>query len=188
MILLLDHEDSFVYILASMLQSLGGDTIVRRVTDLDLATIAALSPSHLVLSPGPFSPRECPLTIAVVRELGPGIPTLGVCLGHQCIAEAYGAIVRATTPRHGTTSPINHSGEGIFRGIPSPFAATRYHSLAVDPASLPPRLTLTATALDDGTIMGIRHREYPVEGVQFHPESILTDHGMTMLDRFLAGP
>ncbi len=186
MILLLDHEDSFVHILADMLRVLGGETLVRRVTDLDLAAVVALSPSHLVLSPGPFSPRECPLTLAVIRALGPRIPTLGVCLGHQCIAEAYGATVIPTAPRHGLTSPIGHTGEGVFQGLPSPFAATRYHSLAVEPASLPAALTVTATALDDGTIMGIRHREHPVAGVQFHPESILTEHGSLLLERLLA--
>ncbi len=186
MILLLDHEDSFVYTLARYVEELGEAPIVRRDEALTLDEIVAMAPSRIILSPGPGRPEECTLALAVVRTLGATTPILGVCLGHQVIAVAYGATVaRATHPRHGRTSPITHDGLGVFAGLPSPLDATRYHSLAVVEATLPPELFLTARA-DDGEVMGIRHRVHPVEGVQFHPESVLTTLGLRMISSFLA--
>ena len=186
MILLIDHDDSFVHILASYLAALGDEPMVVRDRDLTLERIGDLAPAGIVLSPGPGAPTECPLAIEVVRRLGPATPLLGVCLGHQVIAHALGGTVaRARHPLHGITSPIAHDGEGIFAGLPSPTVATRYHSLAVVEASLPRELVITARA-DDGEVMGIRHREWPVEGVQFHPESVLTAAGPAMVQNWLS--
>jgi anthranilate synthase/aminodeoxychorismate synthase-like glutamine amidotransferase len=186
MILLLDHHDSFVFSLARYVVELECDAEVVRADAIDLAGIAARAPSHIILSPGPGTPRDWPLALEVVRHLGPRIPVLGVCLGHQCIAAACGAQVRrAAHPRHGMTSAIAHDGRGVFAGVPSPFVATRYHSLAVVTDALPSQLVVTATA-DDGEIMGVRHAQWPVEGVQFHPESVLTEHGHRLLANFLA--
>lgn len=185
MILLLDHDDSFVFNLARYVEELGETAQIVRANAITLAGVAALGPDRIILSPGPGTPRDCPLAIAVIRELGPGIPILGVCLGHQCIAEAYGAVVsRARHPRHGLTSAIAHDGRGVLSGLPSPFLATRYHSLAVSPDGVPPELELTALA-DDGEIMGVRHRSHPVEGVQFHPESVSSEHGHWLLRNFI---
>lgn len=188
MILLVDHHDSFVHTLARYVRELGDEAVVRRHDALTLDAVAALAPSHVVLSPGPCTPTEAALSVALVRRFGPSIPILGVCLGHQCIGAAYGAaVVRAARPMHGRTSPVAHDGRGLFAGLPSPLVVARYHSLVVDPATLPPALAVTATALDDGAVMALAHREHPVVGVQFHPESAASVHGHALLDRFLRG-
>lgn len=188
MILLLDHDDSFVYTLADYLRQAGALARVVRTRETSLEAIRAMSPEGIVLSPGPCTPTEAPLSRAVVHACGPTIPILGVCLGHQIIAAALGAEVgRARSPRHGMTSPVRHVGYGVLAGLPSPFDATRYHSLSVREATLPPDLVATAWAEDDGELMGIRHREWPVEGVQFHPEALLTDGGLGMIERWVAG-
>jgi anthranilate synthase/aminodeoxychorismate synthase-like glutamine amidotransferase len=187
MILLIDNYDSFVHTLAGYVRTLGGEALVRRHDALGLDELAALAPTHLIVSPGPCGPAEAGISVEAIRRLGPTTPVLGVCLGHQCIAAAYGGrVVRAGRPMHGRTSPIRHDGSGLFAGLPSPFRATRYHSLAVEAASLPAELAVTATADDDGEIMALAHRTHPVFGVQFHPESILSEHGHALLERFLA--
>jgi anthranilate synthase/aminodeoxychorismate synthase-like glutamine amidotransferase len=187
MILLIDNYDSFVYNLARYVRELGETPLVCRNDGLAMHEIERMAPSHIIISPGPCSPNEAGISIEVIRRFGPSIPVLGVCLGHQAIGTAFGAaIVRARQPMHGKVSRIHHDGSGIFTGLPSPFHATRYHSLAVSRASLPPVLRVTATA-DDGEIMALEHREYAVVGVQFHPESALTEHGYRLIDRFLHG-
>jgi anthranilate synthase component 2 len=187
MILLIDNYDSFVYNLARYVRELGETPLVRRHDAIAVDEILALDPSHIIISPGPCSPREAGISTEVVRELGPRTPILGVCLGHQCIGAAYGGeIVRAGLPMHGKTSRIHHSGSGLFAGLPSPFLATRYHSLVIAPASVPTSLQVTATS-EDGEIMAVQHTEHPVYGVQFHPESVLTEHGYRLLDHFLHG-
>jgi anthranilate synthase/aminodeoxychorismate synthase-like glutamine amidotransferase len=187
MILLIDNYDSFVYNLARYVRELGETPLVCRNDGLTMSEIERMAPSHIIISPGPRSPNEAGVSIEAVRRFGPSIPVLGVCLGHQVIGAAYGAaIVRARQPMHGKVSRIHHDGSGIFAGLPTPFDATRYHSLSVSSASLPPVLRVTATA-DDGEIMALEHREHPVVGVQFHPESALTEHGYQLLDRFLHG-
>jgi anthranilate synthase/aminodeoxychorismate synthase-like glutamine amidotransferase len=183
-ILLLDHEDSFVHTLAGYLHQLGATTRVMRDDAISLAEVRALEPSGIVLSPGPCTPTDCPLALEVVRTLGPTIPILGVCLGHQVIAAAMGAKVARTAPLHGITSLVHHDGLGIFRDLPSPLSATRYHSLAVSDETLPEELIVSARAEDD-VVMAIRHREWPVEGVQFHPESVLTEQGQAMIGNWL---
>ena len=184
MILLLDHEDSFVHTLAGYLRQLGATTRVVRDDAITLEEVRALAPSGIVLSPGPCTPHDCPLALDVVRTMGLTTPILGVCLGHQVIPAALGATVDRTPPQHGRTSVITHDGLGVFRGLPSPLNATRYHSLAVRDGTLPVELHATAHS-EDGVIMGIRHREWPVEGVQFHPESVLTEHGKGMVGNWL---
>jgi anthranilate synthase/aminodeoxychorismate synthase-like glutamine amidotransferase len=185
MILLIDHDDSFVHILASYLAMMGEEPRVIRDEELTLAEVRRLHADGIVLSPGPGAPTECPLAIEVVRSLGGTVPILGVCLGHQVIAHALGATVTtARHPQHGITSAISHDGQGLFHGIANPTVATRYHSLAVDGSTLPGELQVTATAAD-GEVMGIRHRRWPVEGVQFHPESVLTVDGRAMLRNWL---
>ena len=187
MILLIDNYDSFVYNLARYVRELGETPLVRRHDAISIDEIFALAPSHIVISPGPCAPREAGISTDVVRQVGPTIPILGVCLGHQCIGEAYGGqILRAGAPMHGKTSLIHHFGTGLFEGLPNPFTATRYHSLVIAPSSLPEELRVTATS-EDGEIMGVQHVEYPVHGVQFHPESVLTEHGYRLLDHFLHG-
>lgn len=187
MILLIDNYDSFVCNLARYVRELGHEPLVRRNDALSLDEIAALAPERVIVSPGPCSPAEAGLSTAVIQRFGASVPILGVCLGHQCIGAAYGAeIVRARLPMHGKTSRIHHDGSGVFAGLPSPFVATRYHSLVIAPASLPDVLRVTATS-EDGEIMAVEHREHPVVGVQFHPESALTEHGYRLLDRFLRG-
>jgi para-aminobenzoate synthetase component II len=187
MILLIDNYDSFVYNLARYVRELGETPLVRRHDAVSTEEIQALAPSHIIISPGPCSPKEAGISNEVVRRLGASIPILGVCLGHQCIGSAYGGdIVRAGRPMHGKLSRILHSGLGLFSGLPNPFLATRYHSLVIAPASLPPSLQVTATS-EDGEIMAVQHREHPVYGVQFHPESVLTEHGYRILDHFLHG-
>ncbi len=187
MILLLDNYDSFVYNLARYVRELGGTPAVHRHDALSVDQVAAMAPSHIIISPGPCSPAEAGISTDVVRRLGDRIPILGVCLGHQCIGVAYGGeIVRAGQPMHGKTSLIHHRDAGIFRGLPSPFRATRYHSLVIAPASVPPELEVLASS-EDGEIMAVRHRRHPVHGVQFHPESVLTEHGYQLIDHFLHG-
>jgi para-aminobenzoate synthetase component 2 len=187
MILLIDNYDSFVYNLARYVRELGEVPLVRRHDALELDEITGLAPSHIIISPGPCSPREAGISTDVVRHFGSRIPILGVCLGHQCIGAAYGGeIVRAGVPMHGKISKIHHTGVGILAGIPSPFVATRYHSLVVAPDSIPAALTVTATS-EDGEVMAVQHTDHPVYGVQFHPESVLTEHGYRLLDHFIHG-
>ena len=188
MVLLIDNYDSFVFNLARYVRELGRPTCVKRSDAVEVAEIAELSPSHIIVSPGPCTPREAGVSTAAIAELGERVPILGVCLGHQCVAAAFGGeIVRAARPRHGKTSPIRHSGEGIFAGVPSPFEATRYHSLVVAPESVPECLEVTAVT-DGDEVMALRHKSWPVFGVQFHPESVLTEHGYTLLRNFLDLP
>ena len=187
MILLIDNYDSFVYNLARYVRELGEVPLVRRHDAVTVDEIGALGPSHIIISPGPCTPAEAGISTEVVRQLGDRIPVLGVCLGHQCIGAAYGAeIVRAGRPMHGKPSRIHHQAQGLFAGLPSPFTATRYHSLVIAPASVPPELKVTATA-EDGEIMAVQHASNPVYGVQFHPESVLSEQGYRLLDHFLHG-
>ncbi|MGN7836974.1 anthranilate synthase component II [Stenotrophomonas sp. 22385] len=190
MLLMLDNYDSFTYNLVQYLQTLGADVKVVRNDALSVDEIAALAPEHIVISPGPCTPNEAGVSLELIRRLGPTTPILGVCLGHQGIGQVYGGdVIRAGTIMHGKTSPIRHLGKGVFAGLPDRYQATRYHSLVVDKTTLPDCLEVTAwTENEDGTIeeiMGLRHREHPVEGVQFHPESILTEHGHALLKNFL---
>jgi anthranilate synthase/aminodeoxychorismate synthase-like glutamine amidotransferase len=185
MILLIDNYDSFVFNLARYFRRLGHDTLVVRNDVIDVEGVRSLRPAAVVLSPGPCAPRQAGCSLDVVRQLHRELPMLGVCLGHQVIGEALGAhIVRALEPVHGRTSPVFHDGRGIFVGLPNPFAACRYHSLVVEEASVPACLEISARN-EEGLVMAVRHREYPVVGVQFHPESILTEHGYLMLAAFL---
>ena len=188
MILLIDNYDSFVHNLARYVRELGEEALVRRNDELTLDDVAALAPTHIIVSPGPCTPAESGISTDVVRRFGPTIPILGVCLGHQCIGAAYGGeIVRATRPMHGKTSAIAHDDSSVFTGLPSPLRVTRYHSLVIAPASVPNSLRVLATARDDGEIMAVEHRTHPVVGVQFHPESAATQYGYAMLDRFIRG-
>jgi len=185
MVLLIDNYDSFTYNLYQYLCELGAEVVVRRNDEITLDEIAALAPERIVISPGPCGPEQAGISVAVIRTFGPRIPILGVCLGHQCIGYAYGGrVVRADRVMHGKTSLIYHDGKGVFRGLPSPFEAIRYHSLVVERRTLPACLEITAQTTS-GTIMGLRHRAYPVEGVQFHPESIMTSVGKDLLRNFL---
>ncbi|MDA8275906.1 MAG: aminodeoxychorismate/anthranilate synthase component II [Actinomycetota bacterium] len=185
-VLLVDNYDSFVYNLVQELGELGAEPVVRRNDAVDVAGIRALACDLLVISPGPGRPDDAGVSLAAITELAGEVPILGVCLGHQAIGQAFGArIVRAPVLMHGKTSEVRHDGRGVFSGLPQPMTATRYHSLVVDPASVPDELEVTATT-DDGVIMGLRHRELPVEGVQFHPESVLTTSGPSLLANFLA--
>jgi anthranilate synthase component 2 len=186
-VLLVDNYDSFVYNLVQELGELGADPVVFRNDAIDVAGIRAEAPDAVIISPGPGRPEDAGISMEVVRQLAGEIPILGVCLGHQCIGQAYGGrIVAAPRLMHGKTSEIHHQGQGVLAGQPQPFTATRYHSLVVDPGSVPDTLEVTATA-SDGTVMGLRHRTLPVEGVQFHPESILTPTGPQLLGTFLQG-
>jgi anthranilate synthase/aminodeoxychorismate synthase-like glutamine amidotransferase len=186
-VLLIDNFDSFVYNLAQAFGSLGAEVVVAR-NDADLSELEALSPDAVVVSPGPGGPEDAGVSVQAVLAFGPLIPVLGVCLGHQCIGSAFGGrIERAEVgPVHGKTSPVTHSGAGIFTALPSPFRATRYHSLSIQEEAWPSSLEVTARS-DDGTIMGIRHRTLPIEGVQFHPESVLCEDGPKLLENFLVG-
>jgi anthranilate synthase/aminodeoxychorismate synthase-like glutamine amidotransferase len=184
-ILLIDNYDSFVYNLARYLGRLGHETRVVRNTAIDVAGVQAQGPEAIVLSPGPCTPRQAGCSLSVVRELHRAVPILGVCLGHQAIAEALGGrVVRAAEPVHGRTSSIRHDGRGVFQDLPNPIVGCRYHSLVVDEATLPECLEVSAR-IEDGTVMALRHRKLPVVGLQFHPESILTDVGYRLLAGFL---
>jgi len=184
-ILVIDNYDSFTYNLVQYLGELGAEPEVVRNDAVDLSGISAMRPERIVISPGPGTPDDAGVSLEVIRGLGSGIPILGVCLGHQAIGQAFGATVaRARRQMHGKTSAVEHDGRGVFRGVPSPFSATRYHSLAVLADTVPEDLEITARA-DDGEVMGLRHRRWPVEGVQFHPEAILTEHGKILLANFL---
>jgi anthranilate synthase component 2 len=192
MLLMIDNYDSFTWNLVQYLQALGAEVQVARNDALSIAQIEALAPERIVISPGPCTPKEAGVSVEVIERLGERVPILGVCLGHQSIGQAYGgAVVRAGRIMHGKTSAIRHRGKGVFAGLPDGYEATRYHSLVVDKATLPDCLELTAwTEHEDGSmeeIMGLRHREHPVQGVQFHPESILTEHGHALLKNFLDG-
>ena len=185
MLLMIDNYDSFTYNLYQYLSELGAEVVTVRNDKLTLEDVEAMSPEGIVISPGPCTPREAGISNDVIRHFGPKLPVLGVCLGHQCIGDVYGARVdRAEEIRHGKTSMINHQGAGVMAGLPNPFEAIRYHSLVVYPETVPDCLEVTAWT-DDGLIMGLRHKEYPVEGVQFHPESILTPVGHDLLRNFL---
>jgi anthranilate synthase/aminodeoxychorismate synthase-like glutamine amidotransferase len=187
MLLMIDNYDSFTYNLVQYLRELGADVVVYRNDRISVEEIRALRPDRIVLSPGPCSPAEAGICCDVIRAFGASVPLLGVCLGHQCIGAAYGGrIVRAARLMHGKVSPIHHDGQGIFRGVPSPFEATRYHSLLIEPETVPGCLAVSAQTVE-GEIMGVRHQSHPVEGVQFHPESILTQAGKALLANFLAG-
>jgi len=184
-VLVVDNYDSFVYNLVQAVGELGADPVVYRNDAITPSSIRAARPDAVLISPGPGRPEQAGISSAVIQELAGAVPILGVCLGHQCIAAAFGAVVvRAPELMHGKTSEISHCGTGLFAGLPNPLVATRYHSLVVDPASVPGMLEVTATAAD-GTVMGLRHRSLLVEGVQFHPESILTPEGPTLLANFL---
>jgi anthranilate synthase/aminodeoxychorismate synthase-like glutamine amidotransferase len=186
MILVVDNYDSFTYNLVQYLGELGAELRVIRNDELAVEQVEALAPERLVISPGPCTPREAGLSRAILARLGPRIPTLGVCLGHQCIGDVYGGeVVRAAQVMHGKTSLIHHRGRGLFAGLGNPFTATRYHSLIVRRETLPACLEIEAWT-DDGTIMALRHRQFPIWGVQFHPESILTVEGKALLKNFLA--
>lgn len=185
MILVIDNYDSFAYNLVQALGELGAAPVARRNDEITLEEISSLRPLGIVISPGPCTPNEAGISVEVVRRFSGAIPILGVCLGHQCIGQAFGGrVVRAPVPMHGKTSLIHHDGRTIFAGLPNPVSATRYHSLIVEEESLPACLEVSARS-PEGLIMGLRHREFIVEGVQFHPESILTPHGKEILRNFL---
>ena len=193
MLLMIDNYDSFTYNVVQYLAELGADVVVHRNDEITLAQIAKLATEFIVISPGPCTPLEAGISMDVVRTFGGRIPLLGVCLGHQCIGAAFGGdVVRARRVMHGKTSMIHHNNRGVFEGLPMPFEATRYHSLIVERSTLPSCLEMTAwTQHEDGTVdevMGVRHRTLPMEGVQFHPESILTKCGQDLLRNFLRAP
>lgn len=184
-ILVIDNFDSFVYNLVQYLGQLGAEPLVHREGTIDLDRVDRLAPDGVLISPGPGRPSAATLSNTIIRERHTTVPILGVCLGMQCIAEVFGAsIVHAREIVHGRTSTISHDGRGVFRGVPDPVEVTRYHSLAVDEGTLPPELVVTARA-SDGTVMALRHTDFPTEGVQFHPESVLTEHGLEMMENFL---
>jgi anthranilate synthase/aminodeoxychorismate synthase-like glutamine amidotransferase len=186
MILLIDNYDSFTYNLYQYLAELGADVLVRRNDTISVSDVVELAPDGIVVSPGPCTPRQAGISVPLIRELAGQIPILGVCLGHQAIAEAFGGrVIRAPRLMHGKTSSIYHDGHGVFAGLPCPFVATRYHSLIAEEASLPDRLKVSARS-EDGLIMGLRDHSGLVEGVQFHPESILTEAGKELLRNFLS--
>jgi anthranilate synthase/aminodeoxychorismate synthase-like glutamine amidotransferase len=184
MVLIIDNYDSFVYNLAQYLGELGRQPVVYRNDQITLAQIEELAPSHIIISPGPCTPLEAGMSNEIVRQFGGKIPILGVCLGHQCIGYVYGGKIGQTLPVHGKTSIIQHDGRTIYQGLPNPFPATRYHSLIIETEGLPSCLAISAKT-PEGIIMGVRHQDYVVEGVQFHPESILTEVGHDILTNFL---
>ena len=188
MVLLIDNYDSFVRNLARYVRELGEDALVVRNDEVTADEVERLAPAHIILSPGPCTPAEAGVSVELVRRLGHRVPIFGVCLGHQCIGAAYGGpVVRAGRPVHGRTSEIVHDGTSVFEGLPSPLRVARYHSLVIARDAVPPELRVTATSADDGEIMAVVHREHPVVGVQFHPESAASQYGYVMLDRFLRG-
>jgi anthranilate synthase/aminodeoxychorismate synthase-like glutamine amidotransferase len=185
MLLIIDNYDSFTYNLVQYFGELGAELLVKRNDEIGLNEIEAMKPQAIVISPGPCTPKEAGISNEVIANIGPRLPVLGVCLGHQCIGHVYGGnVVRAGRLMHGKTSPILHDSTGVFAGLPSPFEATRYHSLIIDPPTVPQSLIVNARTAE-GEIMGVRHRDYPIHGVQFHPESILTRHGKELLKNFL---
>ncbi|NDC80067.1 MAG: aminodeoxychorismate/anthranilate synthase component II [Verrucomicrobia bacterium] len=185
MLLVIDNYDSFTYNLVQYFGELGADPVVKRNDAVTVEEVERMKPARIVISPGPGSPKDAGISLELIRRLGPRIPLLGVCLGHQCIGQVYGGkVVRAGRLMHGKTSPIRHDGQGVFRGLPNPFEATRYHSLIVEKSSVPPELEISADTAE-GEIMGLRHRSHPVHGVQFHPESILSKEGKDLLANFL---
>lgn len=187
MLLMIDNYDSFTYNLVQYLGELGQEVLVFRNDEINLAKVAALKPDYIVISPGPCTPNEAGISVPLINEFSGKIPLLGVCLGHQSIGQAFGGnIVHAKQLMHGKTSLIHHKNMGVFKGLPNPYTATRYHSLVIDKETLPDCLEITAWT-DDGEIMGVRHKTLAVEGVQFHPESILTEYGHELLDNFLKG-
>ena len=190
MLLMIDNYDSFTYNLVQYLGELGADVQVHRNDQVTVKQVAALAPSHIVLSPGPCTPDQAGICLPLIRELAGKFPILGVCLGHQSIGQAFGGkVTRAREVMHGKTSAIHHAGQGVFRRLPAPFTATRYHSLIVDAGTFPRDLEVTAWTERDGgardEVMGLKHRTLPIEGVQFHPESILTEHGHALLKNFI---
>ena len=192
MLLMIDNYDSFTFNIVQYLGELGAEVKVVRNDEVDVQDIAALDPAHLVISPGPCTPNEAGVSVDAIRAFAGKIPILGVCLGHQSIGQAFGGeIVHARCVMHGKTSPVFHTGRGVFSGLPTPFEATRYHSLVIEKASLPECFEITAWTLQDSgdmdEIMGVRHKELDVQGVQFHPESILSEHGHQLLRNFLEG-
>jgi anthranilate synthase/aminodeoxychorismate synthase-like glutamine amidotransferase len=188
MLLLIDNYDSFTYNLAQYFGELGCEIVIKRNDEISLDEIAGLAPNHICISPGPCTPREAGISKDLILRFGRHIPILGVCLGHQCIAESYGGrIVRASRVMHGKSSMINHNGSPLFSDLTTPFEAGRYHSLVVERSSVPESLEITAES-DDGEIMALRHIEFPVQGVQFHPESVLTREGHKILESFLSRP
>jgi anthranilate synthase/aminodeoxychorismate synthase-like glutamine amidotransferase len=186
MILVIDNYDSFVHNIVRYVRELGADCRIVRNDEVSVESIVVMTPSHLIISPGPCTPDDAGICVEVVRRLKGACPVLGICLGHQCIAQAYGAkVVRAAVPVHGKVSAIHHDGSGLFAGLPSPFRATRYHSLVVDDASVPAELRVTARA-GDGEVMALQHTRWQVHGLQFHPESVLTEHGYRLIHQFLS--
>jgi anthranilate synthase/aminodeoxychorismate synthase-like glutamine amidotransferase len=191
MVFVLDNYDSFTYNLVQYLGELGAEVVVRRNDDLSVEEVEALKPERILLSPGPCTPGEAGILVPLIRHMAGKVPILGVCLGHQAIGEAFGGkVIRAHALMHGKTSPVNHDGKGVFEGLPTPLTCTRYHSLIVEEESLPAELAISARTPESGdeggsVIMGLRHRHLPVEGVQFHPESVLTEGGHQMIRNFL---
>ncbi|MFL2535691.1 MAG: anthranilate synthase component II [Candidatus Azotimanducaceae bacterium] len=190
MLLMIDNYDSFTYNVVQYLSELGQEVKVYRNDEISIATIEQLAPEHIVISPGPCTPNEAGISLSVIKRFAGQIPMLGICLGHQSIGQHFGgSIIRAPAVMHGKTSMIHHKGIGVFEGLPNPFRATRYHSLVIDPEQMPNGLEVTAwTESDDGhfdAVMGVRHRDFDVEGVQFHPESILSEHGHALLEHFI---
>jgi anthranilate synthase component II len=185
-VFVLDNYDSFTYNLVHLLAALGAEVTVARNDEITVDEVRALDPDAIVISPGPSRPENAGISVELVRDLGPSVPILGICLGHQAIGVAYGASVVRVPPVHGKSRPVHHVGAAAFALLPSPFTAARYHSLAIDRATLPPELEMTAWS-EEGLVMGVRHRSHPVEGFQFHPESILTDDGAALVSGFLTG-
>jgi anthranilate synthase/aminodeoxychorismate synthase-like glutamine amidotransferase len=186
MVLVIDNYDSFTYNLVQYFGELGADVRVRRNDEVTVGEVEAMQPAQIVISPGPGRPEEAGVSLEMIRHFGPTTPLLGVCLGHQAIGVVYGGdVCRAASPMHGKTSTVVHDGKGVFSGIAAPFLAGRYHSLVIQANTVPSELEVSARTREDDTIMGVRHRRYPVHGVQFHPESVLTDEGMRILKNFL---